>query len=77
MEKECVDEFKTIHEKVFLYNFNKLKLFFLKNMLRDSIFGKLSYEDAIKLHPKILRGVLSQIRIFDESNEEEEKRIAK
>lgn len=77
MEQECIDEFEMPHEKVSLYNFNKLKKFFLKYMLRDSVFGKLSYDELIKLHPKILRSVLNQIRIFDDRTEDEEKRIAK
>ena len=78
MQEQCVDEFQDYHEKIFLYNFNKLKMFFLKRMFHDSVFGKLSFEELLRLHPRILRSVLGQIQIFDNTNtEEEEKRLAK
>ena len=77
MQDECVDVFQTLHEKVYLYNFNKLKMFYLKRMFRDSIFGKLSFEELLKLHPRIIHGILRQIRVFDDTDEQEERRLAK
>lgn len=90
MENECVDVFNSHGEKLSVYNFTKLKQFFLKRMLKDTNYPvqlertmdlcltKESYANVLKIHPRILRCVLNQIDVFnDRIDPDEERRIAK
>lgn len=76
MESECVVKYKNGINEVVLYNYKKIKFFMIRHLLARTSFEWLklrynngclcddSFNDVMRVHPRILRSVFLKVDIF-------------
>lgn len=90
LEEECLQVVvENEHEQSFFYNFNKIKIFCLKYLLRNTNYPidivkgedgltKETMDKIFQIHPRILRELFYKVSVFEgEKTPEEEKKLAK